>query len=161
LVNATVPSYYEEVVEGESLFRHEPGMRHELVRSRLHAAVAASLQSVLIARLLPPREPVQWNAGTILRPDLTLVTKATGKPWLIAEVVDASDHRADTVVKKSLYEELKLPRLWMVDIRYDNLEVYHQSPYGLSLARMLAGKDTLTENLLPSLHLAVGELFKS
>jgi len=63
------------------------------------------------------------------------------------------------VDKKSVYEEIKLPRLWMVDPRYDNVEIYHGTPYGLSLKRVLAGRELLTEALLPGFQYAIHELF--
>jgi Uma2 family endonuclease len=150
---------YEEILSGESVLRRPPGGRHELVCGRLHDRVGRSVAAVASTRLLPPRTVIQLCPGTLLRPDLTLVTAATGKAWLIAEVVDSVDHHADTVVKKSLYEDVRLPRLWMVDPRYDNVEVYHGSPYGLALRHILANRDLLTEALLPELSLAMAELF--
>lgn len=150
---------YEEILCGESVLRHPPGGRHELVCERLHARVARSVAAVASTRLLPPRTVIELCPGTLLRPDLTLVTVATGKAWLIAEVVDTVDHHADTVMKKGLYEDVRLPRLWMVDPRYDNVEVYHGSPYGLALRHILANRDLLTEALLPELSLAMAELF--
>lgn len=94
-----------------------------------------------------------------MRPDLALVTAATGKLWLAAEIVNAGDHHPDTVIKKALYEELRLPRLWMIDPRYDNVEVYHASPFGLVLKGILAGSEWLTENLLPEFRVVIQELF--
>ena len=148
---------YEEIVLGESIIRHPPGARHEMICSRLHAHVSECLVST--ARLLPPRTLVELAPGTLVRPDLTLVATATGKAWLLAEIVDTPDHQADTVVKKSVYEERRVPRLWMVDPRYDNVEVYESSSYGLTLKRILAQRDFLTESLLPDLRLAIPELF--
>jgi|SRR5580765_4333954 len=150
---------YEEILSGESLWRRPPGSRHEIIAERLHARVALCAAKVATTRLLPPRSVVQICPGTLLRPDLTLVAAATGKAWLIAEVVDTVDHHADTVVKKAIYEDVRLPRLWMVDPRYDNVEVYHGSPYGLALHRILSNRDLLTEALLPELSLGMGELF--
>ena len=154
-----MPDYYEEIIEGETLRRTEPGKRHEEVCARLHASVAACLGTVATARLLPPRTLVQLSAGTMLRPDLALVTVATGKVWLIAEIIEAGDNYTDTVMKKTFYEEMNLPRWWMVDPRYDNLEVYHGSQYGLALKGMLAGREVLAERLLPQLNLSMHELF--
>ena len=98
-------------------------------------------------------------AGSTLRPDLALVTAATNKLWLAAEVVSSEDHRADTVVKKEIYETIKVPRLWMVDPRYDNVEVYHASEYGMRLQHILAVSDVLTEKLLPEFQISMTELF--
>jgi len=151
--------HYEETVEGETLLRLPPGTRHEEICARLHAHVANSLIRVTTTRLLASRSVIQLSPGTIVRPDLALVTKATGKAWLFAEIISSEDHRTDTVVKKQIYEDLNLPRLWVIDPRYDNVEVYHGSPYGMALKHILAGREILTENLLPGFQLTVAELF--
>ena len=75
---------YEEIVLGESIMRHPPGVRHEMICGRLHERVAASLEKISVTRLLPPRTLIELSPGTLVRPDLTLVTVATRKAWLIA-----------------------------------------------------------------------------
>jgi len=90
---------YEEVLEGATLMRTAPGPRHELICSRLHECVYASIANLNSTRLLAPREQVCLASGTTVRPDLALFTVATGKLWLAAEIVSADDHRTDTVVK--------------------------------------------------------------
>lgn len=150
---------YDELIEGLTISRAPPRGRHEEVCARLHAAMAAALQGVATTRLLPPRSLVEFSAENHFRPDLTLITAATGKVWLAAEIISSDDHRWDTVTKKQLYETMNLPRLWMIDPRYDNVEVYHGSQYGLALKGMYAGREVLTEKLLPALELQVGALF--
>ena len=150
---------YEEIIEGVSVLRRVSAGRHEDICDALHAAFAAALAGNSVARLLEPRSIVQLSPGTLLRPDLALVTVATGKLWLAAEIVSSTDHRWDTVTKKELYEAAAVPRLWMVDPRYDNVEVYHGSPHGLALQHIYAGREGLVEQLLPTLKLAVVELF--
>jgi len=155
-----VSETYEEIVEGETYLRMPPGARHEVICTRLHELIAASLANIATTRLLPRRSVVQIASGTLVRPDLALVTVATGKIWLAAEIISSDDHRPDTVTKKQIYEELNIPRLWMIDPRYDNVEVYHGSQYGLMLKRILAGRETLTEQLLPTLQVTIAELFQ-
>jgi Uma2 family endonuclease len=150
---------YEEIVNGERLLRLPPRPRHEDILARLHQRVAGVVSGLATTKLLAVRARVEWSAENTFRPDLTLVTAATEKVWLVAEVVSSDDHHADTVEKKAIYEEFKLPRLWMVDPRYDNVEVYHGTPYGLSLKRVLAGRELLTEALLPGFQFAIHELF--
>jgi len=151
---------YQEILEGAPLIRSAPGPRHELICARLHESVRASVADLASARLLAPRSEIRLSSHTTVRPDLALITVKTGKLWLAAEIISSNDHRPDTVVKKQLYEEMKLPRLWMIDPRYDNVEVYHGSPYGLILKQMLAGRETLTEKLLPEFELTIAELFQ-
>jgi Uma2 family endonuclease len=150
---------YRETLEGEMRLRCAPGKSHEVVCRRLHDLLGECLQRVSTSRLLPMREPVQLSGGTVVRPDVTLVTVATGKPWLIGEVIDSEDHHTDTVIKKTIYEENGLARLWMIDPRFNNVEVYHGTPYGLSLKAILAVRDQLTETLLPEFCTAIPDLF--
>jgi hypothetical protein len=150
---------YEEIVHGETLVRSAPGTRHETICAFLHARVSAALPPNSPARLLAPRSVVQLAAGVMLRPDLALVTVATGKLWLAGEIIDSHDHKPDTVLKKGLYEDFSLPRLWMVDPRYHNVELYHGTTYGLALKGILAGKERLEEPLLPAFQLTINELF--
>ena len=63
------------------------------------------------------------------------------------------------MIKKQIYEEIKVPRLWIIDPRYDNVEVYHSNEYGLALKEILAGRDVLAEKLLPEFQVVVAELF--
>ena len=150
---------YEEIVNGERLLRLPPRVRHEEILKRLHQRVAGTVASLVTTRQLASRAKVELSAENCFRPDLALLTAATNKLWLVAEVISSDDHHADTVEKKAIYEELKLPRLWMIDPRYDNVEVYHGTPYGLSLKRVLAGRELLTEALLPGFHFPIHELF--
>ena len=152
-------SPYKEIFEGQTVLRAAPGVRHELICGRLHAAMQASVANLTSTTLLAPRSQVQLSSGTLVCPDLALVTKATGKLWLAVEIVNTDDHRQDTVVKKQMYEEAKLPRLWMVDPRYDNVEIYHGSEYGLMLKGILAGRESLSEKLIPEFHMTIAELF--
>jgi len=150
---------YEEILDGAVIARLAPGPRHELICACLHATVKASVANISSTRLLAAQTEVMVNANTTLRPDLALVTSPNGKLWLAAEIVSSHDHRTDTVLKKQIYEDIKVPRLWMIDPRYDNVEVYQNSPVGLKLKCILAGRELLTESLLPEFQLAVAELF--
>lgn len=150
---------YEELLSGEWHLRLGPGERHELICARLHETVLASVANFSGTRLLPPRAKVQLHPQHSLRPDLALVATATGRLWLAAEIVSADDHRTDTFLKKQVYEDMKVPRLWMVDPRYDNVEVYHATQFGLALKEILALDEVLSEPLLPEFQITVRALF--
>ena len=150
---------YEELLQGASLVRGSPGSRHEQIRARLHRCVQTSVANLSSTHLLAARSAIHISADTILRPDLALLAVPTSKLWLVAEIVNAEDHAADTVVKKQIYEEIRLPRLWMIDPRYDNVEVYHATEYGLVLKSILAGAEVLSDKLLPEFQITVAELF--
>ena len=132
-----------------------------MICARLHDYVRTSVANLTSTRLLPPRTQVKLSLDTVVCPDLALVVAATSKLWLAAEIVSSDDHAPDTVLKKQVYEELKLARLWMVDPRYDNVEIYHASEYGMVLKSILAGSDLLEERLLPEFEVSIKDLFRA
>jgi len=150
---------YEEILSGEVWLRLPPTRRHELVCQRLHRLVADGAPASSTLRQLTPRSVVEVRTGTMVRPDLSLVNTATGRLWLAAEIISPNDHRADTVIKKALYDEVRLPRLWMVDPRYDNVEIYETGELGLVLKGILAGADALTDERLPGFRVSMTALF--
>jgi Uma2 family endonuclease len=150
---------YEEILNGASLPRSAPGGRHEIICGRLHTAMTASVANMAGTQLLAPRTKVQVSRSTAICPDLALVTAATGKLWLAVEIISRDDHRTDTVIKKEFYEQIRVPRLWMVDPRYDNVEIYHSTEWGLKLQGILAGSELLTENLIPEFQFVIAALF--
>ena len=150
---------YEEILDGLPIIRLAPSGRHEQICRRLHGQIAVHLAPTAPARLLPPRTGVEFGPDTVLRPDLAIVTAVNGKLWLAAEVIGRADHQTDTVMKKALYEDRRVPRLWMIDPRYNNVEVYHATAYGLMLKGILAGDELLPARLLPDFPLAIRALF--
>ena len=150
---------YEEILNGGTLPRSAPSDRHEQICDRLHREMAAGIAGLTSTQLLPPRTKVELSRTTAFCPDLALVMAATGRLFLAVEIISRDDHRADTVIKKELYEEHRVPRLWMVDPRYDNVEIYHSFEFGLQLKCILAGREVLSEKLVPQFHLTVAELF--
>lgn len=150
---------YEETIEGATLPRNAPGDRHEIICRRLHQEIAVSVNGLASMQLLPPRFKIPLTRNTTFCPDLALVTTATNKLFLAVEIISRDDHHADTVTKKEIYEQIRVPRLWMVDPRYDNIEVYHSFEFGLQLKGILAGSEVLTEKLIPQFSMTVAQLF--
>jgi Uma2 family endonuclease len=150
---------YEEILEGSTLPRSAPDVRHEMICARLHNAMAASVANLSATQLLAPRTKIPVARSTTICPDLALVTVATGKMILAVEIVNRGDQHFDTVVKKEVYEKIRVPRLWMVDPRYDNVEIYHSMEFGLALKGILAGSEILSEKLIPEFQIVIAELF--
>lgn len=151
---------YEEILNGQRILRGPPGVRHELICQRLYQLMQASVTDHPGLQLLEPRTLVTLAEGVEVCPDLTLLRTETGTLFLAVEVVSRDDHRPDTVTKKDIYDNFRVPRVWMVDPRYDNVEVYHQSDYGLRLDAILAGREVLAEKHIPEFAVVIAELFR-
>lgn len=150
---------YEEVLNGQKLLRAAPGTRHEAICDRLFQLMTASVTDLSGVRLVEPRTAIALSSSTQIRPDLAVINAVTGKVFLAVEIISRDDHRPDTVIKKDIYEEFRVPRLWMIDPRYDNVEIYHSTDYGLKLQGILAGREILAEEQFPEFAVVVGDLF--
>lgn len=155
---------YEETIQGETLDRRAPSGSHELLVGRLHALVARCLPANSKMQLLPPRASLQLADDCVLRPDLAIIrndSALTGAAqlYLVAEVLLPGDHHVDTFIKKQIWSQVRLPRLWMVDPRYLNVEVYGVGEYGFTLTDILAHHHPLSDPCLPGLGCTMDELF--
>ena len=150
---------YEEVIEGATHSRTVPGDRHEKICTRLHQMMAAGVNGQTSTQLLAPRTRVQVSPISLLCPDLALVTVATSKLFLAIEIISRDDHQTDTVTKKDVYDKIRVPRLWVVDPRYDNVEIYHSTEWGLALKGILAGSEILSDKLIPRFQVTITDLF--
>jgi len=150
---------YEEIIEGERYVRFAPSPLHELICERLYTRIRDCITDCSPVKLLPIRSPLKFKQNTTIKPDITLLTLKGLKIWLIVEIIDSADHKIDTVIKKAVYEEIKPPRLWIVDPRYDNIEIYHQTPYGIALQHIHCNKEKITDISLPGFEMTVYDLF--
>jgi len=158
---------YEETIDGARVGRRTQSGTHDLLVSRLHRLVADCLPLNSTLRLHPPQTGLILTDRLTLRPDLTLLRarRASGAgeviydAYLVAEVLQPGDHHLDTVVKKQLYADHRLPRLWMIDPRYLNVEIYAAGEYGFTLLDILANHHPLTDPHLPGLRCPMDTLF--
>lgn len=158
---------YEETIDGERVDRRRPSDTHDLLVSRLHRLVADCLPLNSTLRLHPPQTGLILTDRLTLRPDLTLLRArrdpgsdaVTYDAYLVAEVLQPGDHHLDTVVKKQIYADHRLPRLWVVDPRYLNVEIYAAGEYGFTLLDILANHHPLTDPHLPGLNCPMKTLF--
>ena len=150
---------YKELIAGETFIRAALNIPHEVLCDRLHSRVAAHLPANSALKLLPRRSPVTLHAGTEICPDLALVHGSTSQLYLAAEVLQPGDHHLDTVLKKQIYSDCRVPRLWIVDSRYQNTEIYGSGEFGFRLETILAGREILADIALPGLAATMHDLF--
>ena len=157
---------YEELISGQRVLRRPPTPTHETLVAHLHQLVARSLPLNSSLRLLAPRAELELDGQSILRPDLAVVRMGQKTSenqrvqlYLVAEVLQPGDHQVDTGLKKQVWNDGRLPRLWMVDPRYQNVEVYGSNQTGFSLLDILANDHPLTDPHLPGFSYTMPQIF--
>ena len=154
-----MPDPYEELIDGETFIRGPLNAPHELLCARLHSWVASHLPANSVLKLLPRRTTVTLRPGPDICPDLALVRRDNHELYLAAEVLQPGDHHPDTVLKKQVYADCRAPRLWIVDSRYQNVEIYATGTAGFRLEWILASHESLTDAALSAGSYRVADIF--
>jgi len=136
---------YEEILDGNPLPPVRARIRHEQICERLHAAMAASVANI---GSTPIACAAHENPGVPLHHHLSRPgadhrghRQNSGWLWRLSTRAIITPTRSS---KRNL-RTVRVPRLWMVDPRYDNVEIYHSTEFGLALKGILAGGEVLAE----------------
>ena len=150
---------YEEVLDGRPLIRGPINGPHELLCDRLHAWVAHNLPHNSALQLLRRRSLVKLRPDTEIRPDLALIRRNDPRLYLAVEVLQNSDRHPDTVIKKNILAACLVPRLWIVDGRYQNIELYVTNGGRFRLEAILTDNDLLSDAALSGARYLLSDLF--
>lgn len=113
-----------ELLEGMLLVTPSPGSAHQVILTRLAAAVSHYLSITELAHAVSPGE-IEIAPKTLLEPDL-LVFPAMYPPgtpwrvmrewWLAAEVFSSSSRVYDRDFKRDAYLALGVAEVWLIDL---------------------------------------------
>jgi len=112
-----------EVVHGELLVSPSPRMRHQAIVFRLVELLGGYLRRHPVGMGYPGGD-VHWGSDSLVIPDLLVVDLESVRrdewskinlPLLVVEVLSPSSTRQDRFTKRRLYQEMAIPRYWLVD----------------------------------------------
>ena len=115
-----------EVVDGELLVTPTPSWRHQDAVLAFADLIRPWLREHPVGHLLVAPADVVTGSRTLVQPDLFVVPLVDGrKPgnWseagrllLAVEVLSPGSARADRIVKRRLYQNMRVPESWLVDV---------------------------------------------
>jgi len=121
-----------EVVHGELLVSPSPRMAHQGIVHRLDLLLGNYLIRHRVAAVFPGGD-VHWGSDSLVIPDLLVVDLESvqrgdwsqiNPPLLVIEVLSPSSTRQDRFTKRRLYQEMAIPRYWLVDATARVVEVW-------------------------------------
>jgi len=115
-----------EVIAGELLVTPAPSFDHQEAVVRLWARLDPYLTSHLVGRAACAPADIEFDEHTLVQPDVFVVPLVGGrrpKRWsdietlvLAVEVLSPSTARADRTVKRRLFQRVRIPEYWIVDV---------------------------------------------
>lgn len=122
-----------ELVWGELLVSPAPRPAHQRLVLRLGTALGTYCDAAgEVEAMLSPAD-ISWSDDTLVQPDLFVVPRAEAAAgdWrsvrtllLVIEVLSPGTARHDRFTKRRLYQERRVPILWLVDADAGSVEVW-------------------------------------
>jgi Uma2 family endonuclease len=122
-----------ETVHGELLVTPAPTLWHQEIVRRLLSVLGDYLEAHPVGHVLQSPADISWSDDTLVQPDLfvadleetrTLEWANINTLLLVIEVLSPSTARYDRFTKRRLYQEVKVPTYWIVDLANDFVEVW-------------------------------------
>ena len=134
IIDESRPSPRYETVYGELLVTPSPGVSHQIVVARLFQELYTYCRRERAGHAFLSPADVSWGRRDVLvQPDIFVVDLAEARAldWqgitrllLAVEVLSPSSHRADRFTKRRLYQDMRTPHYWLVDIDQQAVEVW-------------------------------------
>ncbi len=161
---------HTELIGGEFVV-HQPRFRHQALVNEINFALATWTRAAPARGVVVLPLDVKIDDDNVLAPDLLWYSAPrvpADEDWpyplpdLAVEVRSPSTWRYDIGAKKRLYEQHRLPELWLLDGAADAVLVFRRSTpraVDYDVALEPARGDALTSPLLPGFALALDALF--
>lgn len=124
-----------ELVHGELLVSPAPRTRHQRIVGRLHFGLMQYVEEHRAGEVLMSPADISWGGlpDVLVQPDLFVVPSQFGRvrEWieieqlaLVIEVLSPSTARYDRFTKRRLYQEMRVPVYWVIDLEQRRAEVW-------------------------------------
>lgn len=124
-----------ELVHGELLVSPAPRTRHQRVVGNLYFALRTFLSEHSAGEVLMSPADISWGGlpDVLVQPDLFVVPARFGRvqEWteieqlsLVIEVLSPTTARYDRFTKRRLYQEMRVPLYWLIDVEQRRAEVW-------------------------------------
>ncbi|MCY7356285.1 MAG: Uma2 family endonuclease [Rudanella sp.] len=162
-------AYIFELIDGEIVAKNHPSATHQLVLLELAARLREFVKASNSGKVFIAPFGVVPESGTDVQPDLFVVLDANlpklqedgffGVPDLVVEIISPSSIKLDRNTKFKLYERTGVAEYWIVDTKYQSIEVYGRQGNGYDLISFAVEKGAVQSSVLSGLSVEVAEVF--
>ena len=161
-----------ELIDGEHFVTPSPVSRHQILLANLHRLIGPHTHATKIGVTLFAPYDIVFTQYDVVEPDLIYFSKARydevvtdknaqGPPNLAVEILSPGTRRRDEVLKRRLYERMKVDEYWIVDPKTETVKVYRLVDEKYERTELaLEDAAILTTRLLPGLDIPLEALFE-
>lgn len=166
-----------EIIGGELFVSRAPHLNHQLLISNIVVAIGIYLRGNPIGKIIPEPGVIFSKKDSVI-PDIIFSTHETieknvvfegkheGKfvaaPDLVIEILSfgKQDVDRDRIYKRKIYGGYGVKEYWIVDARFNSIEVYQLENESLELSKKYKIENEIASPLLPNFKLPLTEVFR-
>jgi Uma2 family endonuclease len=161
-----------ELIDGEHFVTPSPASRHQIILANLHRLIGAHTHEMKRGVTLFAPYDIVFTRYDVVEPDLIYFSKerysevvteqnAQGPPNLAVEILSPGTRRRDEVLKRRLYERMKVDEYWIVDPVGETVAVDRLCGRKYEATEIaLRDGGVLTTPLLPGLTIRLAAVFE-
>src|SRR3990172_515379 len=122
-----------EIINGEEIVAPSPFRKHQDISGNLNEIIRQYIKKNKLGKLYySPLDIILEEGINRLQPDLLFIKKENmaiaqdwirGVPDMVCEIVSIGSVAMDTITKKDIYEQYKVPEYWIVMPEFNTIEV--------------------------------------
>ena len=157
-----------QLIEGELVFMASPYLNHQIISSKLVTLLNIYILKEKLGTLCHAPMDVHLDEENIYQPDILFVSIKRssilskfifGAPDFVLEIISKSTENKDRNEKMRNYGKFGVDEYWIVNLKKENIEVYHNQ-IGIMIHQKTAEKgDSITSRAIKGFTLNVGDVF--
>ncbi|MCB1157004.1 MAG: Uma2 family endonuclease [Leptospiraceae bacterium] len=157
-----------QLIEGELVFMASPYFNHQEISFNLVLKIGNYVQQNNLGKVAYSPMDVHLDEKNIYQPDILFVSIKRssiikkfifGAPDFVLEIISKSTESKDRNEKMRNYGKFGVDEYWIVNLKKENIEVYHNQA-GIMIHQKTAEKgDSITSKAIEGFTLNVGDVF--
>ncbi|MBF0538664.1 MAG: Uma2 family endonuclease [Nitrospirae bacterium] len=158
-----------EIINGVEVMGPSPFGKHQNISMRIVRRIILHLENNKLGTVFySPLDVILKEGVQKLQPDILFIKKANmgifqdfirGVPDMVCEIVSKGSVTKDTVTKKKIYEQFKVPEFWIVFPELETIEVFTIEGDIYELFSTAEGEGIVKSKVIEGLEVDVNDVF--
>ena len=157
-----------QLIQAKLVFMQSPTNNHQAILMRLSASLFNFVEQYKLGQVRFAPLDVKFDEHNIFQPDLMFISIKRssiikkwifGAPDFIVEILSPSTEKYDREKKMPIYARYEVLEYWLVDVKGEKIEVYHNHRKKMKLVQIAEKTDTIRSVAIEGLELELWKVF--
>ncbi|KJJ83936.1 restriction endonuclease [Candidatus Omnitrophus magneticus] len=159
-----------EIINGEEVVGPSPFDKHQNIEGNLYYTIRRYIQRNGLGKVyVSPLDVIFAEDFQRLQPDVLFIKKENmsivkgwirGVPDMVCEVISKGTISRDTVTKRAVYEQFKVPEYWIVFPEHETVQVFTLESDKYILYSTAEGEGVIKSKVIEGLELDINDVFE-